>query len=655
MECVICFEDIDEQDVYTLQCCGKKAVHESCLNQHAHYYRKEYLKQHQNLDGFIVFCMLCKQDSGYVITRGPSNSIPTTLPSDTIGTVSGFTSLINAGSDSDPSYEPEVPLNDHEVQTIAEEPVMGQTYCACCFKLIDEFDDRVSLNCCGKLMHEHCQSVTTSTLQKLDMNKSYRGASCIVCASARFMIAKEYAMVCDERSVTVVNGIHPLAASPNAHYMITRCVLYLYGYNFQEHNPWSLKLLFAKFPDLLAELDEAKKYFVQSQKDMDILMSISTTTVHKLRNVFLDPDRALDIFGRIPNCERIMFILYRIHREARMLYPVVYAALMDFHARVVDEIANATTNSIVRPPKHTCMKPCCRTMCVEAHPIIRVPTVGPLPAPSAPSYIGRRLLNETNEFCAKYVRDPDTNIVVAPDDMDEANEFCAKYIRDANNVVTPDDMETQLKNIARFLPKPGDQGAGPSNHVQVFNGSLFSSLGEYMNHQDSQLVQPFGASAAAPSAAAPSAAAPSAAAVSVDPSPARARVEQERTNRAIHNDVKGKGPEDIQRTPPRSMSGMQGSCIHPTSPGDTESPTEKDGVTKPHLMMCVLNQDEFTWMSMLMKTLKEIGKIDKNSVEDQQTLLKYIIHTDDTEDIQLLYKAFRACGGKDTVKRKRGP
>tara|TARA_Y100000389_G_scaffold204905_1_gene260670 strand:- start:10955 stop:12040 length:1086 start_codon:yes stop_codon:yes gene_type:complete len=197
------------------------------------------------------------------------------------------------------------------------------------------------------------------------------------------MIAKEYAMVADE---IVINDIHPLAASPNAHYLITKCVLYLYGHNFHEQNPWSLKLLFKKEPSLLTALDDAKVFFVQSEKDMELLKNISTTTVNKHRNVFLDPDRALDIFGRIPNCERIMSILYKIHRDARMLYPHSYNKLLKFHTETVARIDDATTNKIVRPPKHACMKPCSRSMCVEAHPIVRVPTVGPLPAPSAPMY-----------------------------------------------------------------------------------------------------------------------------------------------------------------------------------------------------------------------------------------------------------------------------
>jgi hypothetical protein len=564
--CVICTGPLTE-DVYELQCCGKKAVHESCMNQHAHYVRKEYFKQHQNLEGLHIFCMLCKQDSRYTITKGPSVSIPSTLPSSTsIDTPSGFTSLINAGSDSgDPSYEPEVPLNDHEVHTIADSQVPGQIYCACCFKLIDPFDDKVSLNCCGKLMHESCQSVTTTILQKLDMNKSYRGASCIVCASSRYMISTEYTMIAQAFvfGMKPDKAMHPLTASPSAHYLITRCVLYLYGYNFQDTNPWSLKLLFEREPDLLTELDKAKVFFVESPNDMELLQNISTTTVHKHRNVFLDPDRALDIFGRIPNCESIMFVLYKIHRNARLMYPDIYDALLGFHTEIVERIENVTRNTIVHPPKHTCMKPCSRTMCVEAHPIIRVPTVGSLPTSSAPQYssLGFRHLGVGSS------RRPFPSSVadVARIDITAVNTTAV--------VTAPE--------AGRFVTSVAQDGVA------------------------SCIVAPWPVAATA-----------------------------------------------IQTTPPRAHSDIQGSCVNPMSPGETDSPIRDTIVSKSQFLMCILSQSEFTWLSTLVKTLKALGKMDENSKEDQQTLLNVIISTDDIEDLQFLYKAFCACGGNP--KRKRG-
>lgn len=385
--CIVCCKPIGLDDVYTATCCGKKLVHDSCMNQHAHYCRREYLKNHQNLEDFTVFCMFCKQDSGYVITQQPTFSIPSSL-SDSLPveslTVSGFTSLINTG-DNDPSYYPEAHVPEHEILDISSE-LNGLKYCATCAKPLDTVDDQVQLVCCWRIVHESCHSVTTTILKKLDMNRCYRGNACLVCSSSRYMVMKDYSLCMDEEQIDIIDGIHPMAASPNAHYMMTRCVLYLHGFNFQEKNPWSLKDTFEKFPVLLEELNKAKKHFVESPQDMEILDGIAsqTTTIGKLRNVFLDPDRAIDIMGRTPNCEPIMYQLFMIYREAKRLYISVSQKLLDLHVDTVNRIEHATLNTIVHPPKHTCMKPCCRTLCVEAHPTIHIPTTGSLPVPSAP-------------------------------------------------------------------------------------------------------------------------------------------------------------------------------------------------------------------------------------------------------------------------------
>jgi hypothetical protein len=356
------------------------------MNQHAHYCRREFLKQHQNLDGFLVFCIFCKQDSGYVITQPPTYSIPETLNTTSISdsgtTVSGFTSLIHAG-ESDTSYVPEEFLSDQDMQHIVDGNITGELYCAVCAKPIHETDDKIQFVCCSKYAHDACYSVTAGILKKLDMTRSYRGPACIVCSSSRYMVLKDYT-VCGE--VEIIDGIHPMSASPSAHYMITRCVLYLHGFNFQEGNPWSLRQTFQRFPNLERELLMAKQHFVDTPQDNEVLSSIVATTIGKVRNAFLDPDRALDILGRTPNTERLMYEVYMIYRHAKKLYPAVGQRLLDMHAETANKIDNATRNTIVHPPKHACMKPCCRTMCVEAHPIIRVPVVGDLPVQSGFSY-----------------------------------------------------------------------------------------------------------------------------------------------------------------------------------------------------------------------------------------------------------------------------
>jgi hypothetical protein len=200
------------------------------------------------------------------------------------------------------------------------------------------------------------------------------------------MIFKDYTLTSQENPVDMKDGIHPMAASPNAHFLVTSVVLYLYGFNFGDANPWSIKRTFSKYPDMLKELDEAKKFFVESEDDRKVLENLTAGTIQRLRNVFLNPDRACDILGRTPRCEQIMKILYLVYRDARKLYPVIHQPMMDFHKETVLRIHDEIRNTIVIPPKHVCMKPCCRTLCVEAHPIIYVPTIGPLPAPSAPSY-----------------------------------------------------------------------------------------------------------------------------------------------------------------------------------------------------------------------------------------------------------------------------
>ena len=357
------------------------------MNQHAHYCRREHLKQHQNLDDFSVFCIFCKQDSGYKITQGPTFSIPSSLNVSSIvpeDTVSGFTTFLN--TDDDSSYQPEVPINDHEIQTIAESEDIGQFFCATCGKVVDDHDDKVKLVCCGKIVHESCNSVVVGTLKKLDMNRCFRGPACLVCSSAKYMIFKDYMLTCQENPIDMKDGIHSMAASPNAHFLVTSVVLYLYGFNFGDANPWSIKRTFSKYPDMLKELDDAKKFFVESEDDRKVLESLATSTIHRLRNVFLNPDRACDILGRTPGCEQIMKILYSVYRDAHKLYPDVHKQMLDFHKETVLRIHEEIQNTIVTPPKHVCMKPCCRTLCVEAHPIIYVPTSGPLPAPSAPSY-----------------------------------------------------------------------------------------------------------------------------------------------------------------------------------------------------------------------------------------------------------------------------
>lgn len=358
------------------------------MNQHAHYCRREHLKQHQNLDDFKVFCIFCKQDSGYKITQGPTFSIPTSLNVSSIvqePTVSGFTTFMNT-TDDDSSYQPEVPVNDQEIQTIAESEDTGQIFCATCGKKVDDLDDKVKIVCCGQVVHEACNSVVVGTLKKLDMNRCFRGPACLVCSSAKYMISKDYMLTCHENPVDIKDGIHPMAASPNAHFLVTSVVLYLYGFNFGDANPWYIKRTFSKYPDMLKELDDAKKFFVESEDDRKVLESIATNTLHGLRNVFLNPDRACDILGRTPRCEQIMKILYSVYRDAHKLYPGVHEQMMDFHKETVLRIQAEIQNTIVTPPKHVCMKPCCRTLCVEAHPIIYVPTVGPLPVQSAPSY-----------------------------------------------------------------------------------------------------------------------------------------------------------------------------------------------------------------------------------------------------------------------------
>ena len=386
--CVLCGEPIlPDEDVYHTTCCNDKQLHNSCMNQHAHYCRREHLKRHQNLDDFTVFCIFCKQDSGYKITQGPTFSIPSSLNVSSIvpeDTVSGFTTFLN--TDDDSSYQPEVPINDHEIQTIAESEDIGQIFCATCGKVVDDHDDKVKLVCCGKIVHESCNSVVVGTLKKLDMNRCFRGPACLVCSSAKYMIFKDYMLTCQENPIDMKDGIHPMAASPNAHFLVTSVVLYLYGFNFGDANPWSIKRTFSKYPDMLKELDEAKKFFVESEDDRKVLESLATSTIHRLRNVFLNPDRACDILGRTPRCEQIMKILYSVYRDAHKLYPDVHKQMLDFHKETVLRIHEEIQNTIMTPPKHVCMKPCCRTLCVEAHPIIYVPTSGPLPAPSAPSY-----------------------------------------------------------------------------------------------------------------------------------------------------------------------------------------------------------------------------------------------------------------------------
>lgn len=386
--CTICCKPLDD-DVYTSTCCNQRALHESCMNQHAHYCRREFLKQHQNFDDFIVFCIFCKQDSGYVITQPPTYSIPESIyvsdVNDSGTTVSGFTSLIHAG-ESDTSYVPEEHVSDEDMQRIVDEVNADDLCCAVCAKLIHDTDDKIQFVCCSKYAHDVCHSVTSGILKKLDMRRSYRGAACIVCSSSRYMVLKDYT-VCEE--VEIIDGIHPMSASPSAHYMITRCVLYLHGFKFQEGNPWSLKQTFLKFPNLERELLMAKQHFVETPHDNEVLSSLVATTIGKIRNAFLDPDRALDILGRTPNTERLMYTIYTIYRRAKELYPTLAQRLLDMHVETVNQIDLATRNTIVHPPKHACMKPCCRTMCVEAHPIIRVPVVGDLPVHSGPAYCAR--------------------------------------------------------------------------------------------------------------------------------------------------------------------------------------------------------------------------------------------------------------------------
>ena len=386
--CMICSKPLlGNNDVYETSCCKQTQLHESCMNQHAHYCRKEYLKQHQNLDGFTVFCIFCKQDSGYAITQGPSFSIPSSLDVSSIlpeDTVSGFTTFIQ--SDDDSSYQPEVPMNDHEIQTIAESENTGQVFCATCGKVVDNLDDKVKLVCCEKIVHESCNSVVVGILRKLDMNRCFRGSACLVCSSAKYMIFKDYMLTCHDNQVDIKDGIHPMAASPNAHFLVTSVVLYLHGFNFGDANPWSIKTIFAKHPHILTELTAAKNFFVESEDDKKVLENLAAGTIQRLRNVFLNPDRACDILGRTPRCEQIMRTLYSVYRDARKMYPDIHQQMVDFHADTVLRINQEIQNTIVPHPKHVCMKPCCRTLCVEAHPIIRVPTVGPLPAPSAPSY-----------------------------------------------------------------------------------------------------------------------------------------------------------------------------------------------------------------------------------------------------------------------------
>ena len=310
--CGICCQPIlPNEDTYKTTCC-KKILHDSCLNRHSHYCRREYLKQHQNLDGFTVFCIYCKGDSGYIITKEElSYSIPSSLnassiiPEDSV-TVSGFTSFIN-GSDNDSSYQPEVPVNEHEIQTIANSENTGQIFCATCGKIVDESDDHVQLVCCGKIVHDSCNSVTLGILKKFNMSRCFRGPACLVCSSAKHMINHDYMLTCyEDNPVEIKEGVHPMAASPNAHFLVTSIVLYLHGFNFPVSNPWSVKSNFSEHPAIFEELEKAKRFFIQSDEDNKVLESLATNTIHRLRNVFLNPDRACDIMGRIPNCEEII-------------------------------------------------------------------------------------------------------------------------------------------------------------------------------------------------------------------------------------------------------------------------------------------------------------------------------------------------------------
>ena len=383
-DCIICSEPLHENDMYIVQCCFQ-TIHERCMNQHAHYCRREFLKQHQNLDGFHVSCLFCRDDTKYVIKQGPTFSIPSSLHSSDIpelsGTVSGFTSLVGSEGQSDPSYYPEPHVTDQEIESIVE----GETYCSICSKRIPLFDDSVKLGCCGKYVHRMCDAETEKVIRDIGMRKHFRGSSCLTCNTAKFMIHNDLRM-CEE--IHMENGIHPMAASPTAHYLITCCVFYLHGFNFRQDNPMSLKRLFDRSHVLQKELDKAKIHFIQNEQDNELLKAVSeqTSSLHKMRNGFLDPDRALDVMGKIPNCEAIMKQLYSIHCDAKGFYPDLYRKLLEAHVSSVRLIVEKTQGTPIHPPKHICMKPCCRTMCVEAHPLIRVPTVGPLPTTSILPY-----------------------------------------------------------------------------------------------------------------------------------------------------------------------------------------------------------------------------------------------------------------------------
>ena len=255
------------------------------------------------------------------------------------------------------------------------------------------------------------------------------------------------------------------------------------------------------------------------------------------------------------------------------------------------------------------MKPCSRTLCIEAHPIIRVPTVGPLPAPSEPPYTpmiparsGPRVAQQTQVDPAR--SGPSRQRLVQPIPVKPARSGPS-----SSRIVQP----TTIQNILQgYHAQEPDKADGRADGVQspVHTGSV-------------RLTWRSGAE----------------------------------RNDVVKQEPRRSGGDGF-KTPPRpsksSLSGAQASCIiHCASPHEgTESPRK---IEKKDLLMLLIQANsvqEFPTLPTFVKVLKELGEIDKNEPNDLSTVLKCIVDAP-PEKIQFMVQALSACGGDEARKRLR--
>lgn len=361
--CIICCVPLDSSNSTQLSCCNQN-IHTPCMNRHGVYAQREYLKNHQSLDGFVLFCILCKQPCGFNVNATSSISIPSTIPSLSMSLSLSHSFSIGDITDtengSDPSYVPEVHISADSIITIDE----GTKFCFVCAEQIDS--TTVTTKCCNKVMHSSCNYKVVDALKSLNMNHVYRGASCVNCTVSRFMVKSDFEISETFASLEIGNGqvgLHPLGCSPNAHYLLSSVILYIYGFKFHNTNPWCINPLVLEYPELEAVIDKIKMIVVLSPADIVHVRGL-VSNIGNTRNVFISPDNLCDIVNRAGEVivGSLMDILRRIHSDTVSMYQACAASMKEEHDKTALVVKDVLKGSIF--PKHMCFSPFCKELCV---------------------------------------------------------------------------------------------------------------------------------------------------------------------------------------------------------------------------------------------------------------------------------------------------